>query len=565
MSLDFQLPALAPEGQPCPSCAVPMAADQRYCVNCGARRGEARLDPLEQAQAAAAAPAFDFALASGNPNSQAVSAAGAGAAAGAADPFGVAPGNEAANGPWYSLENLEFGSPRVVAAAVLGVLAAGIAVGVVAGPRASNTNAADAPILLAGAPAAADSGASTDSSGSADTGGDSSLGADLSGDVSTSTTTDIAPTESAVGPTPVPESTAPSDPSTGGGGGSTGGGGGSTSPVSPANVKHVWVVTLAGPSYNEIYGSASAAGRRGKARAASSTYLGGELKSQGTLLSGYRSVSNGGLANSIAIISGQQPNADTRKNCPTFTPVKPGTVNKTNGLVKGDGCVFPAKAVTIPDQLTGAGKVWKGYFEDMANGPKDAATSCRRPEEGAGDPYASPRSGDAYLTWRNPFVYFRSITDSADCGTSVVGLDRLATDLKTAADTPDFSLIVPNGCHDGSAGPCAEGQAGGMAAADEWLKLIIPSIMSSKAYGDGGLIVITSDGVAGDPSESGATVGALLLSPLVAAGKTIPTKYDHYSLSKTISLFFAQQPLGKASGSTVKAFAKSVFSGSSAD
>ena len=554
MSSDFQPPALAADGQQCPTCGVPMAADQRYCVNCGERRGEARLDPLQQAQAAALAPA----AVAGGP-----ALAGADMAAVAGGPTPQSPADAS---PWYSLESLEFGSPRVVAAAVLGVLAAGIAVGVVAGPRASSTDAAGTPILVAGAPTATASGTTGDPAEASGTDTGSSLGSELPGDVGATGSDIVTTTETTVDATPVAETPESGSPSPGDGGGSTGGGGGgSSAPVSPAAVKRVWVVTLSGPSYDQLYGGAQAARTGPRARQAASSYLGGELRSQGTLLSGYRSVSNGGLANSIAIISGQQPNPDTQRNCPTFTPVKPGTVNKTNGLVKGAGCVFPAKAVTIPDQLTGAGKTWRGYFEDMANGPKDAATSCRRPDEGATDPYNAARPDDNYLTWRNPFVYFRSITESADCGTSVVGLDRLAPDLNTASETPDLSLVVPNACHDGSPGPCAPGQAGGMQAADEWLKLIIPSIMNSKAYADGGLVVITSDGAAGDPGEDGAAVGALLLSPLVAAGKTIPTRYDHYSLSKTISLFFAQQPLGKASGSSVKAFAKSVFSGASGD
>lgn len=32
---------------PCPSCGAAMAADQRYCLSCGQRRAEARLDYLE--------------------------------------------------------------------------------------------------------------------------------------------------------------------------------------------------------------------------------------------------------------------------------------------------------------------------------------------------------------------------------------------------------------------------------------------------------------------------------------------------------------------------------------
>ncbi len=40
---EMTMPRLAPEGEPCASCSSPLTADQRYCLNCGHRRGEARL------------------------------------------------------------------------------------------------------------------------------------------------------------------------------------------------------------------------------------------------------------------------------------------------------------------------------------------------------------------------------------------------------------------------------------------------------------------------------------------------------------------------------------------
>jgi hypothetical protein len=35
---------LGQEGGPCAGCGAPLAADQRYCLNCGVRRGEPRID-----------------------------------------------------------------------------------------------------------------------------------------------------------------------------------------------------------------------------------------------------------------------------------------------------------------------------------------------------------------------------------------------------------------------------------------------------------------------------------------------------------------------------------------
>jgi hypothetical protein len=40
----MQMPALGQQGEPCHGCGSPLAADQRYCLECGQRRGEARVD-----------------------------------------------------------------------------------------------------------------------------------------------------------------------------------------------------------------------------------------------------------------------------------------------------------------------------------------------------------------------------------------------------------------------------------------------------------------------------------------------------------------------------------------
>jgi hypothetical protein len=34
----IEQPVLGEHGEPCRECGVPLAADQRYCLNCGARR-----------------------------------------------------------------------------------------------------------------------------------------------------------------------------------------------------------------------------------------------------------------------------------------------------------------------------------------------------------------------------------------------------------------------------------------------------------------------------------------------------------------------------------------------
>lgn len=42
--LTHESPALGRDGEPCAQCGSPLAADQRYCLNCGRRRGGPRVD-----------------------------------------------------------------------------------------------------------------------------------------------------------------------------------------------------------------------------------------------------------------------------------------------------------------------------------------------------------------------------------------------------------------------------------------------------------------------------------------------------------------------------------------
>jgi hypothetical protein len=57
----LQTEGLGEAGEPCRSCGAPLAADQRYCLNCGQRRGGPRLDfrqhlPTDSQAASAKAP-----------------------------------------------------------------------------------------------------------------------------------------------------------------------------------------------------------------------------------------------------------------------------------------------------------------------------------------------------------------------------------------------------------------------------------------------------------------------------------------------------------------------------
>jgi len=310
-------------------------------------------------------------------------------------------------------------------------------------------------------------------------------------------------------------------------------------------IRHVFVIVLSSPGYAQTWGPGSAA-----------SYLNGRLRPAGTLLSGYAAVSSDDLPNYIAMVSAQPPNADTEQNCPVFTAFPQSAAVSKSGVVQGSGCVYPETVVTLPDQVTSSGRVWHGYIEDLSSGTPPV-TSCRHPNTGQPDNAVTAVTGDEYLTRHNPFVYFGSLVNLGDCQSDDVDLSTLTSDLASASKTPELSYIVPNACDDGTDVPCVDGRAGGLEAEDAFLQTWVPKIIAAPAYRTGLIVITFATPPAGAASDQ---VGALLLSPYVAAGKTDATAYDHYSLVRSIEDLFGLTHLAEASSSSVKSFAPLVSS-----
>lgn len=323
--------------------------------------------------------------------------------------------------------------------------------------------------------------------------------------------------------------------------GTTDGAAATTPGRTPSKIKHVFVVELAGQGSGVAFGAGSLA-----------TYLNGALRPKGVLLTGFSSLGTSGIADRIALVSGQPPNAATKAGCTTYSQIPPLTAPDANGLITQDGCTYPSTIVTVAEQLSGKRLTWKGYAEDLDQGPRGAAATCRRPDPDKPDDTQSPRPGDTYAARNVPWVYFRSLIDVAACDTGVVPLSRLKSDLAATATTPNLTYVSPGLCSDGSepADACASGNPGGLAAADAFLQQIVPPILASPAYQQDGLLVIT---FAGAPGTDGAPAknGALLLSRFLPAGGTVGTAYDPYSLLRTIEDIFAlPKYLAKAADAT---------------
>jgi phosphatidylinositol-3-phosphatase len=427
----------------CEECGAGLAHVQRYCVECGTRRGPV---PAEIAGLVGAiheqGPEPD--LPDGTP------LAGSLAERDSTRPaFGFAmPG------------------PRAAAAAVMGMLGFGVIIGSLVGGTSVAT-LASAPLIVVGlgytattptgvtvtAPSASGSGGS---GGSGRGGG--AIAAAAGGAATASQNA-----EARASPSASPTTTTGTDTTSAGFNG-----------LPP--VKHVFMIVLSDRGFSQSFG------------ASSSGYLSGVLRRQGELVQNYYAVAGAPLANEIALVSGQGPTVETATDCPTFSRIKQ-PAKGARGQVLGNGCAYPAATKTLAGQFTSARDTWKAYVQGVAPSAKSA---CHVPKPGSKVPQ-TPASKNAYLAWRNPFLYFGSLTGGAACHKNEVGLGQLKTDLKSDSSTPTLAYIIPAACADGSEAPCKPKATPGLAGANQFLKTVVPEIKKSPAYKNGGMIAITFD------------------------------------------------------------------------
>jgi hypothetical protein len=559
-------------GSDCSECGGPLAPDQRYCLNCGARRGG-----LPGAVAGTLG---------------AISTKGKGIAAAAGARLPKPKGDDGGEGgrPWMP-------SPTAIAIAVIGMLALGVGLGSAMSELAESAplqtillvyphHAIEAPEeepeeIEAEGPAVAAAGEET------------------------------APEEE-IAAVPLPEeATEPFVPSKEKG---------EEEELVPFNpfeepeeeegtlpeVKHAWLIVLGENSYEDTFGPAAAA-----------PYLTRTLPKKGELIPNYYGVTVGVLANEIAILSGQGPTRETAVNCPDYTAITPATVSETAEQVEGTGCVYPKTVESLPTQLEEKELEWRAYVEDMENGGAIGQPwRCRKPALGAADSTV-PSPGDQYANWRNPVVYFSAIAEGAGCEKHDVGFEVLTKDLESKKKTPALSLIFPDVCHSGGEAECEPGAPKGAHGIVSLLKTLVPAIMASPAYEEGGLILITSAqapqaGEHPDPSAcclapeypnlpaptakssttttattgssastaeeettattttyteesvlrsgGGGKVGLLMISPFVEAGKVEEAEYaNHFTLLKTLETMFGVEPLGYAGEEAMPTLSPELF------
>ncbi|HZR93994.1 MAG TPA: alkaline phosphatase family protein [Gaiellaceae bacterium] len=202
-------------------------------------------------------------------------------------------------------------------------------------------------------------------------------------------------------------------------------------------------------------------------------------------------------------------------------PSLPNYLALTSGSTDGISSDCTACSVSARSLFEQVGAGWRSYLESL-------------PSRG----YTGASSGD-YAKRHNPAAYYARI--AARYATNAVPLESRTAGLlhDLARDRlPRFALIVPNLCHDEH--DCS------VATGDAWLRRYVPRILRSRAYRAGGtaLFVTYDEGTGADNR-----VYTVVASATTRPGTVVSTRFDHYSLLRTIESLLGLPCLAHACGS----------------
>jgi phosphatidylinositol-3-phosphatase len=223
----------------------------------------------------------------------------------------------------------------------------------------------------------------------------------------------------------------------------------------------------------------------------------GSLARRYALLANYRGVARPSLPNYLAFVSGS-----------------------TQGITS-DCTSCRVSAPNLADTLERAGKTWKTYTEGL---PRAGFT-------GAG--------ADRYAKKHNPLLYFTDVASRPDRLQRIVPLGAFRRDLDSGR-LPDFSLVVPDLCHDMH--DCS------VATGDAWLRAFLQPLLRSPALRHGVVFVVFDEGTSSQ--GGGGHVPALVLGPLVRPASGTSTPLDHYGLLRTIESAWDLPLLGRSPGAS---------------
>jgi phosphatidylinositol-3-phosphatase len=217
-------------------------------------------------------------------------------------------------------------------------------------------------------------------------------------------------------------------------------------------------------------------------------------------------------------------------------------------------------APTIASQLTAADMTWKGYFQSLPPTPAPGTLVTTGPNANGPYTFKYPNSTNAlYASKHNPFLNF---TGTQGALAKMVPDTQLATDLGHES-LPNFSLVVPDQCHDmHGTGSCADPNSL-ISAGDTYVGTTVSAITSSREWKEGrNAIVITWDeddysdqGLLGtgccgaDPG--GGHVVTIVINNQGKSPVTDATAYNHYSLLRSFERAFGLPLLAHAGDAVV--------------
>jgi hypothetical protein len=213
------------------------------------------------------------------------------------------------------------------------------------------------------------------------------------------------------------------------------------------------------------------------------------------LLANYRGVAHPSLPNYLALVSGS-----------------------THGITS-DCTTCQVNAPNLADTLERAGKTWKTYAEGLPRVGFTGAWAGR------------------YAKKHNPFLYFADVASRPQRLRRIVPLGTFRRDLATGR-LPDFSLVVPDLCHDMH--DCS------VATGDAWLGRFLRPLLQSPALEHGVVFIVFDEGTSSQ--GGGGHVPALVLGPLVRPGSRTSTRLNHYGLLRTIESAWGLPLLGHSHG-----------------
>ncbi len=227
-----------------------------------------------------------------------------------------------------------------------------------------------------------------------------------------------------------------------------------------ARLKHVFVIVLENHARDQVIGDPNA------------PFITSLANSYGVAAS-YYGVTHPSEPNYVAMIAGD-----------TFNVFDDNPANRFGGA-------------NLADQLEAHGMTWATYQESL-------------PSTGYLGDFAPDSGHKLYASKHNPFVLFNDIRNNPARLQNIKSYTALAGDL-AGNKVPDFSLIVPNQCHDmhggvyskvasGDGSPCPYGNVNNDPAdvylkqqADVFVKDAVTKIMSSKAWSGNSAIFIVAD------------------------------------------------------------------------